>query len=185
MSTTRKFFGLTQEQLAAWLGVARSSIAEGETGRRLPPLLGDYWPREMRLNLAAANLGFDPATNAPVPALPPLPPLPPNAKPIQDQLRKCQHRIRGLRYQLEILRDKARCYEARRAALPTLRAWTGPDPLPAQADAWLSRFEQEAEVELLYACGAGPQGLLEARLAGLEREAERLEELLASQPPAR
>ena len=186
MNTTRTFFGLTQEQLAAWLGVARSSIADGETGRRPSPLLGDYWPRELRLNLAAENLGFDPVANAPVPALPPLPPLPPSAQPVQDQLRKCQHRIRNLKYQLELLRDKATPYEARRAALPTLRAWAGPDPKPAQAAAWLGRFAEEAEAELLYTCGPGPQGLLEARIAGLEREAELLEQLLATTtlPPA-
>lgn len=45
-------------------------------------------------------------------------------------------------------------------------------------------MEGEAETALLYDCGKGPQKLLEARIAGLEREAEVLRELLEKQPVA-
>lgn len=183
MSSARRIFGLTQQQLATWLDVARSSIALGETGQRTPPLANKYWQRDLRLDLATLGKGLDPVTNAAIPGLPPLPPLPPAPEPLQARLHECRHRIRNLHYNLGILKDKARPYEARRAALPTLRAWTGSDPRPEQAASWLNLFEKEAEVELLYTCGPGPQRLLEARIAGLEHEAELLEEMLAALPP--
>ncbi|MBC8085469.1 MAG: hypothetical protein H7Z21_19895, partial [Hymenobacter sp.] len=49
---------------------------------------------------------------------------------------------------------------------------------------WLALFEAEAVSGLSDECGAGPQRLLEARIAGLEREAELLAETLAGLPPA-
>jgi hypothetical protein len=55
---------------------------------------------------------------------------------------------------------------------------------PAREAGWLALFEGEAVDGLRDDCGAGPQRLLVARLAGLEREAELLEELLATLPPA-
>lgn len=184
MDAIRKFFGLTQQQFALWLGQARSSIAESETGRRLPSMREGYWERSRRLTLAASGKALEPLTGDSIPGLPPLPPLPPEPTPLQDQVRKCRHRIRNLQYDLADMQEKAKPYEARRAALPTLLAWTGPDPSPERAAAWLDLFEKEAEVELLYTCGIGPQRLLQARIAGLEREAELLEELLATLPPA-
>jgi len=184
MDIIRKFFGLTQQQFALWLGQARSSIAESETGRRLPAMREGYWERSRRLTLAASGKALDPLTGDSIPGQPPLPPLPPDPTPLQDRLRECRHRIYNLNHQLSLLQEKAQPYEARRAALPTLLAWTGPDPNPELAAAWLDLFEKEAEVELLYTCGTGPQRLLQARIAGLEREAGLLEELLAPLPPA-
>ncbi|MDO7876822.1 hypothetical protein Q5H93_18905 [Hymenobacter sp. ASUV-10] len=166
------------------MGQARSSIAESETGRRPPSIREGYWERSRRLTLAAIGKALDPLTGDSLPGLPPLPPLPPAAQPLQDRVRDCRHRIRNLQYDLADMQEKAKPYEARRAALPTLLPWTGPDPSPDLAAAWLDLFEKEAEVALLYTCGAGPQRLLQARIAGLERECELLEELLAPLPPA-
>ena len=68
--------------------------------------------------------------------------------------------------------------------MPTLRAWTGAVKNPAREAGWLALFEGEAVDGLRDDCGAGPQRLLEARLAGLLREAELLEELLPAALPA-
>ena len=176
---TRVHFGLTQEQLASWLGIPRSSIALAERGHQALPL-HERWQRSLRLDLAALGLGLNPAGGPPVAAEPPPPPLPPVVQPLQSRLRECRYRILRLGQALEVLRRKAAPYEARLAALPTLRAWTGPDPEPAQAAAWLDRFEAEAVAALGYVCGIGPQRLLEARIAGFEREAEVLENLLGA-----
>ncbi len=73
---------------------------------------------------------------------------------------------------------------ARLAAAPALRAYTDPLPNPARDAGWIALFEGEALDGLRARCGAGPQTLLAARLAGLEREAEVLEAWLATQLPA-
>jgi uncharacterized protein YigA (DUF484 family) len=110
-----------------------------------------------------------------------LPPLLPQA--LARRLAYCRHHAARLRRELAALGKQARGYEARFAALPGLRAWTGP-VLDAEEEAeWLATFELEAKVKLRDNCGAGPQRLLEARLAGLEREAELLAETLAEPPP--
>ncbi|TGE15426.1 hypothetical protein [Hymenobacter elongatus] len=62
------------------------------------------------------------------------------------------------------------------------RAWTGPVANPAREENGLALFEGEAVGGLLYDCGTGPQKPLEARIAGLEREAAVLQELLEGLP---
>ena len=89
-----------------------------------------------------------------------------------------------MRYELEDMRRRAPMYEARLVALPALRRWNGPVRNLQLEQSWLALFEDEAVAALRYECGAGPQRLLEARIAGLEREAELLEEMLADPTPA-
>lgn len=59
-------------------------------------------------------------------------------------------------------------------------AYAGPVKKPAREAGWLALFEGEAVDVLRDECGAGPQHLLEARLAGLKLEAQLLEETLAA-----
>ncbi|WP_211289905.1 hypothetical protein [Hymenobacter chitinivorans] len=130
----------------------------------------------IRLTLATLGLVYDPAGNRPAP--PPLPLPPPEPEPLQSRLAYCEHHAGRLCYELNQLRLKAAPYEARLAALPALRAFTGPVKHPAREENWLALLESETETALLYDCGRGPQKLLEARIAGLEREAEVLRELV-------
>ena len=54
----------------------------------------------------------------------------------------------------------------------------GPVKNPTREAGWLALFEGEAVDGLRDDCGPAPQRLLEARIAGLTREAELLEEML-------
>lgn len=179
----RQYFGLTQEQLAAWLLIPRSSIALAERGHQNLPDT-KYWQRDMRLTLASINLALNPAGGPPVPAEPAPPPLPPDLEPLQKRLHACRYHATRLRYELQKMQEKAVPFQACLDALPTLRAWTGPDPKPEQGAAWLDRFEQEAVSELNYTCGPTPQKLLEVRMAAFEHEAGLLEQFLAPLLPA-
>ncbi|TGE24884.1 XRE family transcriptional regulator [Hymenobacter aquaticus] len=170
----RQKLGLTQELMSSWLGVSRVRVAQAESGQRSLPL--GRAVQLVRLTLATLGLVYDPAGNRPAP--PPLPAPAPDPEPLQSRLAHCAHHAGRLRYELEQLRLKAAPYEARLAALPALRAYTGPVKDAAREANWLALLEVEAETALLYDCGAGPQKLLEARIAGLEREAEVLRELL-------
>ena len=178
-NSTRDYFYLTQEQLAAWLRIPRGSIAAAERGHRNMPFTQHL--RGLRLDMAALGRAIDTSGQL-LPLPPPLPVPPMPLPPVQQRLRECRYRIGRLQYELEQLRARTTPFEARLAAVPILRAWTGPDPDAAQAEAWIDRFEQQAVSELQYGCGAGPQLLLRARIAGLEQEAALLEQALAAAP---
>jgi DNA-binding XRE family transcriptional regulator len=176
---TRQHFGLTQERLAQWLGVARSTIAGAENGHR-------SWPvgkglQNMRLSAAALGFAADPAGGL-APLLPALPPPPIEEEEFRQRSRYCVYQIQTLRFELENMQARAQQLEARLAALPTLRAWTGPVPHAEREARWLRMFEVEAVEGLRDNCGQGPQRLLEARIGGLERELELLQELLSAGP---
>lgn len=173
---TREHFNITQERLAWWLGVNRTTLALSETGQRNMP--SSFRLQAARLHEAARGQALT-AEGALAAAPPPLPPPAPDAAPLTARLRHCRHLIRNQQYTLERMRERAAPYEARLAALPALRAWTGPVPHPTQEENWLALFEAEAVEALGNDCGAGPRRLLEARIAGLEREAELLEEILS------
>jgi len=180
-SFARAHFGLTQERLASWLGVNRVALAQAESGQRgLPPGSG---LQEPRLTLAALGKLIGPDGSA-QPGLPPLPAPAPDPDPLAWRLRECRHQARRLTRELAALQARAVCLTNRLAALPTLRAYAGPVRNPAREAGWLALFEGEAVDGLRDDCGAGPQRLLEARLAGLLREAELLEELLPAAPTA-
>ena len=179
--STRTHFHLTQEQLAAWLRIPRGSIAAAERGHRSMPLQPHL--RGLRLDMAALGRAVD--ASGQLLALPPPLPLPPMPLlPVQRQLRECRYRIGRLQHELEQLRARTAPFEARLAAVPILRSWTGPDPDATQAGGWIDRFEQEALSELQHGCGPGPQLLVRARIAGLEQEATLLEQALAAAPPS-
>ena len=108
--------------------------------------------------------------------------------PLDWRLKLCRHYAGRTRTKLEVLRRAATAYEARFAALPTLCAYPVPVADPEMDAGWLTIFEIEAKRALRDTYGAGPQLLLAARLAGLEREAEvlaaGLAELLPAEAPA-
>ena len=179
---TRTYFGLTQERMASWLGVARASLALAERAHQA--LTAGATPALQQARLVLAQLGYvydghGGRTLAPAP----LPPPPAEREPLVRRLDTCQHQAGRLRHELADLRRRAAPYEARLAALPALRAWTGPVRDAKHEENWLALFEREAEQALRFDCGAGPQRLLEARIAGLDYEAELLAKTLATLPP--
>ncbi len=179
--STRDCFGLTQERLASWLHVSRTSLAHSEGGRRGMPAAAAH----QGIRLDWARLGRVPdGAGGSRPAPPPRPAPPAEPSLLAQRLDYCQHHARRLRRELAALRRRAVPFEARLAALPALRAGAGPGARPAHEENWLALFESEAEEALLFQCGAGPQCLLEARLAGLEHEAALLRAALAGLPPA-
>ncbi len=179
-TTVRTHFALTQERLAAWLGVPRASLALAERGHQ--PLTATDGTQVARLVLAMQGLAYDGAGGS-YPAPPPLAPPLPAAEPLQHRLGQCRYQAGNLRYALAQMRRRAAPYEARLAAAPALRAWPGAAARALEAR-WLDSFEEEAVEKLRIDCGPGPQKMLEARLAGLEHEAALLDALLATLPPA-
>lgn len=165
----RSLFGLSQDMLADWLGVARSSLALTERGyQSTTSVLG---VQAARLRLAAQGLVYDDAGGT-FPAPPPLPEPLPNTEELRFRLRTCRVRIQGLEVQLEKLRRRADPLKARLVAAPALRAYSGPVENPEDEQNWLTIFELEAKRQLRTSCGATARRLLEARLAGLRCEAE-------------
>ena len=180
-SSLRDKFGLTQERLASWLGVNRGTVAMSETGQRSLPT--SQWFLDIRLELAALGKLFIPG-QAVGPAPPPLPTPSVERQPLASRVAEARWRALQLRRELENMQKRAAQFEARLAAIPALRAYTGPVKNPAREAGWLALFEGEAIDGLRDDCGAGPQRLLAARLAGLELELAMLEETLATLPPA-
>ena len=124
----RQYFGLSQLELASWLGVSKMDVGHLEAGRRnlspataeaLAPLLRHLPPP------APAKLQLASATNTPPQAL-----APPEAAPLLARLDYCQHHARRLRRELRPLLAQAAVAARWAAALPTLRAALPPDPGP-------------------------------------------------------
>jgi hypothetical protein len=173
---TRAMFGLTQELMASWLGVPRTSLALAERNHQNLKVELSVTLQGLRLYLAAEGKVLD--LSGVYATVPPLPVPPPEPEPLQRRLTTCQLQLYRLRRDLEAMQKKAVQLERRLVALPALRAWTGEVANPAHEENWLALFEGEARSGLLYDCGAGPQKLLAARIAGLEREVEVLGELV-------
>ena len=180
----RTHFAISQQRLAEWLGVHRVVVAQAEAGQRGLPL------RHLRqgiqnLRLSLAAMGQMLRTEAVIePAPPPLPVPPIDPRAVQRRLTACRLQAARLAAELPAMQARAAAFANRLAALPALRGYTGPVPPSTQETGWLALFEIEATVGLRDDCGPGPQALAAARRAGLEREAEVLEELLATLPPA-
>ncbi|GAA4384576.1 hypothetical protein [Hymenobacter koreensis] len=169
----RTLFGLSQNMLAEWLGVARSSLALTERGYQSTTAMPGT--QALRLQLAAKGLVYDGAGGS-FPAPPALPEPLPNPEELAYRLQQCQTKIQGLKLQLDILHRRAAPCAARLVAAPALRAYPGPVENPQDEADWISLFEQQARRQLRSTCGATARRLLEARLAGLQREAEVLAE---------
>ncbi|TGE27973.1 hypothetical protein [Hymenobacter metallicola] len=170
-SALRTLFGLSQDMLADWLGIARSSLALTERGyQSTTPATG---VQQLRLELAAQGLVYDGAGGT-FPAPPPLPEPEPNLEELRYCLRVCRAKIQGLELELETLRRRADPLKARLVAVPALRAYPGPVENAEDDQDWITLFELQARKQLRTTCGATAKRLLEARLAGLRCEAEML-----------
>ncbi|UOQ52520.1 hypothetical protein [Hymenobacter cellulosivorans] len=167
----RAHFGLSQDMLADWLGVARSSLALTERGYQFTT--SSRGAQQVRLELAAQGLVYD-GEGGTFPAPPPLPEPEPNEDKLRYRLRVCQFSIQGLELELEILRRRADPLKARLVAVPALRAYPGPVDNVEDDQDWITLFELQARKQLRTTCGATTKRLLEARLAGLRCEAEML-----------
>ena len=177
----RETFGLTQDRLAAWLGVGRVAVAQSEGGQRGLPLNAGM--QQVRLMMASLGKTFDLAPAAgvpPPPSPPPTPEPPPSVRRVDLQAQRCRLAVYRGQQQGQVLQVQAAQWRARLAATPLLRAYTGPVNNLAREAGWLALFEGEALDGLRDRCGPDAQVLLDARVAGLAREAEVLEAWLAA-----
>lgn len=133
LADVRRHFGLSQQELAGWLGVSNAQAGHLETGRRA--LAGDaaeaLAPLVARLPLPSAALAAGALRLASAAA--PLALSPPDAAPLAARLDYCQHHARRLRRALAPLEAQAATAARWAAALPALRAALPPDPGPAAA----------------------------------------------------
>lgn len=160
----RSCLGLTQQQLAAALGVSRERVGQEEAGLRPLPL--HALPR---LAALATCLSAAPA-----------PPLPP---PDAAALRQRQHQLLAeaarLRQRLAAAETRAAQAQARLALLPTLEA-APPVAAPAVGPAWVRVLALEAETTLAE-CGPTARALLGLRLGAVAQELAALDVLLGEE----
>jgi hypothetical protein len=177
----RTHFAITQQRLSEWLGVHRVVVTQAEAGLRSLPL-GRHLRQGvqyLRLSLAAMGKMLQ-AGGSIEPAPLPLATPPVNTKALRLRIAACRLQAARIASERPAMEARAVAFTNRLAALPALRAYPDPVPDPDQEARWLSLFELEATVGLREECGPGPQARATARQAGLEREAEVLEQLLAS-----
>lgn len=162
----RRNFGMSQTDLALFLGISPVQLAQAETAvRRLP--VKAILPQVV----LAAAAEFTPA-----------PPEPLDRAPLEQRLRACEYEMRQLRPRLESCQQRAEIARRRLAALSALQQSPTPDlPWTEDQQRWLQRFERQARAALPE-CGTTAQALLAARLAALEHEAALLTQLLAELP---
>ena len=173
-ATVRAHFGLSQAELAGFLGVSREQLAYVEAGQR-----GLLPEAERRLRRLVRLLS---ATEVPV--LPAVAVAPANPAPLRKRLRRCRHLAAQVRYELETRAIRQQTLTHRQQGLAQLHAGllaVPPDPAadPARELSWLAQLPTPPT-----ATGAmvTAQALLTARLRGLLAEAAALEETLAALP---
>jgi len=187
----RQYFGLSQQEIAIWLGVTPAQAAHLETGRRnispataeaLAPLL-----RQLPAPGPATGAGALRLASA-RPAPPALALAPPEAAPLAARLDYCRHHARQRRRQLRPLEQQAATAARWAAALPALRAALPPDPGPhAEPDpatdwpGWLTWFRHRwlaARPTALPPAASARYHLLRLQAEALEAEAGALAGLL-------
>jgi transcriptional regulator with XRE-family HTH domain len=180
-AAVRAHFGLTQAELGQYLGVRREQVAFVEAGQRSFSLAAERRLRPLALLL--------PESRAREPAEPPVagPVAPadgPEVAALRKRLRRCQHLMSELRWELENRETRAQALAQRQRGLAQLRAALLPEaaaeaPLPAEAERIQRWLNQLAAGTPPPAARADVPGLQVARLRGLAAEAQSLEELLA------
>lgn len=140
VAAVRAHFGLTQQELADWLGVTVGFVSHLEAGRSACPT-----PAYNRLLPLALCLPPDPAPGAarPAPVPPPAPPVQPISErgEFEARLDYCRHHAARLCRAMRPFERQARAQARWQAALPTLLA-APPDsvaasPLDAPDRQWL------------------------------------------------
>lgn len=179
----RTHFGLSQAELADYLGIDRSLLAHAEAGRRPLPLAAT-WRLVPLLGLLPPH-GTGPAV--------PRPPDPAETTPttldaLEWRLRVCRHEAANLAFKLErqlpvlLAARNRRALPALLAALPPLAPMPGvlantPGPDPH----WASLVAAGAVADLVR-LGEPARALLEARRTGLLAEIAHLEKVLGLPP---
>ncbi|RIY06050.1 hypothetical protein D0T11_19620 [Hymenobacter rubripertinctus] len=178
LAEVRRYFGLPQWELAAFLGVSSELVKHIEAGRR--SLSG---PVLLRLNELACLLPAHPESIAAVAPDSPGPSFagPPEAAPVLARLDVCQHRAAQQRRQLARLTAALALARRWEQALPELLT-TAPAPADTSAGAarrrrWLAARAQET-ADALGPAAAARYHLLRVRLEALEAEAAALRTLL-------
>ncbi|TGE20116.1 helix-turn-helix domain-containing protein [Hymenobacter elongatus] len=182
IAQVRKYFGLDQQELAAYLGISRPYVADIEAGRRV--LTGRVL---LRLNPLAVLLPAEAPARPAAPAPEVAPPGSPDEALLTERLRACRHQAGKLRRELGKL--AAIHAQARRwqAVLPGLLAAPGlPAVLTTPAEAahtrqWLLERQQQAHATLHHAPDVARYHLLRLRAEALETEAAALAALLGQQ----
>ncbi len=191
LAVMRQYLGLPQQELADFLGISRSTLANLEANRRLlsravheraAPLL-DLVP-EGALHLV---LGIPP----PPPALP----VAPTAGPLEARRDYCVWRARNLRYAMHDLNRQAAVGLRWQQALPALLAalppaaldapaLPAPDATPATRAAWLRctypRLLAQQWATAFTPDDAARHHLLRLQAEAFETEATALQALLAA-----
>ena len=180
----RTHLGLSQADLAQYLGIDRSLLTHVEADRRSLPLAATW-----RLLPLLALL---PAPHGPAPA-DPLPPDPAERTAaardaLHWRLETCRHEAQALAFQLRQQLPRLQAARHRRALPGRLAALPPRAPLPGLPNeaatpnlAWAARMAENAAADLAR-FGSQARALPEARLAGLTAEIAYLEEVLAAQP---
>ena len=183
----RRHFGLSQSELAHYLGVDRTLLAHAEAGRRTLPGAAALQSLPL-LCLLPPPHGSAPAD--------PLPPDPAETTPktldaLQWRLRVCRHEAAMLVYRLELQLPRLQAARQRRTLPTRLAALPPPAPLPVGLPAparlpnprWAESMAESATADLAR-FGVQTRALLEARRAGLLAEAVYLEGVLGMVPVA-
>ena len=171
LAAVRRYFGLHQFELAAYLGSSPELAKHQEAGRRT---LGAATAQRL-LPLLHALPPADPAAG-PLPADLAAGLAPPAAAPLLARLDYCQHHARRLRRDLQKLETTLEYARRWQVALPALLA-QAPDEGARQ---WLLRRQEQAAADLDAEASAAYH-LLRLRAEALEAEAAALVALL---PPA-
>ena len=181
LAVLRQYLGLQQQQLADFLGISRSLLANLEANRRsmsravherAAPLLA-LLPEGAQLLVLAA------------PTSPPALPAAPAPAPLEARRDYCVWKARNLRYELRGLLPRVEVARRWQTALPALLAAlppAAPDPVPPGA--W-SRLTYPRELAQFWATAFTPDDaarchLLRLQAEALETEAAALAALLAA-----
>jgi transcriptional regulator with XRE-family HTH domain len=192
LAAVRQYFGLSQQDMAGWLGVSAAQASHLETGRRaLPPEAAEALAPLLR-QVPAPGAPAAPALRLASVALaaPTLALAPPEVAPLEARLDYCQHHARRLRRLLRPLEAEATLAAHWAAAVPALRAALPPDPGPAHEPdattnwlAWLTwhrhRWLAQRPTALPPDCSARYH-LLRLQAEALDAEATALAALLGA-----
>lgn len=180
----RAYFGLTQDNLALFLGIPRASLSLAELDRwslphqadvRMRPFLQQVWDAQQDASAPVAA----------APAPPAAPPAPDVQKELLWRQRVCQYEAGQLRRKLTVQQTKLAQAERCLLVVPALRAavadtLTDPDSLESH---WLKWFEGQARTTI-NKHNAGATALLELRIAVLEFEAAQAGQRAGALPAA-
>lgn len=170
VAQVRRYFGLDQVTLAAYVGVGAAMIGHIEAGRKTSSsqVLLRLLPLLQALPVApAAAAATDPAAHL----------APPAAAPLAARLAYCQHHAAKLRRELKVLTQTLEYARRWQQALPALLAQAD-----ERARLWLLRRQAQAAADL-DGDTAARYHLLRLRAEGLEAEAAELIKLLGAGKP--